>query len=164
MHNINFYNLQACNLQLGLTNFVRKFTPRSWHQHLMPSMVQLWAVILQRSAFGSVDEDLFKALGIHGVPFGGVGTWFADAEGVNYVWSGAGCRMVWKVPEWGPGVWRDVTNAFLHNSAPFADWSDEFVREDINELGEALLTYSKGKRVFRALGILGGIWAPEGEM
>jgi len=128
------------------------------------SMLQLWTVILQRSAFGNVDEDLYKALGIYGVPFGGVGTWFADAEGVNYAWSGAGSRMVWKVPEWGPGVWRDVTNAFLHNTTPFADWSDEFQREDMEDLGQALVDYGRGKRVFRALGILGGIWAPEGDM
>ena len=98
------------------------------------------------------------------MPFGGVGTWFADAESVNFAWSGAGRRMVWKVPEWGFGVWREVTNAFLHNSAPFADWSDEFEREDIEDLGELLRTCAKGHRVFRALGILGGIWDPEGDL
>lgn len=164
MHKINFTDLQPSSLQFEMTKFVMNFTPRSWHKHLMPSMVQLWAVILQRSAFGNVDEDLFKALGISGVPFGGVGTWFVDAEGVNYAWSGAGCRMVWKVPEWGVGVWREVTTAFLHNTTPFADWSDEFQREDIEDLGDALIMYARGKRVFRALGILGGIWTPGGGM
>lgn len=164
MHKIEWPDLKPIGLQMEMTKFVRSFTPRSWWQHIIPAMAQLWAVILQRSAFGCVGEDLYKALGIHGKPFGGVGTWFADAEGVYYAWSGAGRRIVWKVPEWGVGVWRDVTNAFLHNSAPFADWSDDFQREDIEDLGDALIMYGRGKRVFRALGILGGIWAPEGDM
>lgn len=164
MHRIVYTDLRPQGLQMEMTNFVRSFTPRSWHKHLMPSMVQLWAVILQRSAFGCVGEELYKTLGIQGEPFGGVGTWFADAEGVYYAWSNDGRRMVWKVPEWGFGVWREVTNAFLHNSAPFANWSDEFEREDIEDLGNALVMYRKGRRVFRALGILGGIWAPEGDM
>lgn len=164
MHRIISTDLRARALQMEVTNFVRNFTPRSWHQHLMPGMVQLWASILQRSAFGTVGENLYKELGIKGVPFGGVGTWFVDAEGVKFAWSGAGHHMVWKVPEWGFGVWREVTNVFLHNSAPFADWSDEFEREDIENLGELLRTCAKGHRVFRALGILGGIWDPEGDM
>ena len=160
MHKITYKDLRPDSIRLEMTNFVRRFTPRSWWPHLMPSMVQLWAVILQRSAFAGVGQDLFKALGIFGEPFGGAGTWFRDAEGVNYAWSGAGRRMVWKVPEWGLGVWREVTNAFLHNTTPFADWSDEFEREDMEDLGEALALYSRGHRVFEALGILGGTWSP----
>lgn len=150
--------------QMKMTNFVRRFTPRSWWPHLMPHMVQVWAMLLLRSAFGEVCEDLYTRLGIHGKPHGGVGTWFRDAEGVNYAWSGAGQRMVWKVPEWGPGVWREVSLAFQQCTSPNADWSDEFKREDWMDLNDALLGYRHGKRVFEALGILGGIWAPEGDM
>lgn len=164
MHKIKWLDLRAENQQMTVTNFVRNFTPRSWHKHLMPMMLQLWAAILQRSAFGCVGQGLYLSLGIQGEPFGGVGTWFTDAEGVYYAWSGAGRRIVWKVPEWGPGVWREVTNAFLHNTCPFPDWTNEFEREDMEGMADALIMYSKGKRVFRALGILGGIWAPEGDL
>lgn len=151
-------------VQRKVTRFVRDFTPRSWWRHLTPAMTQLWAGILQRSSFGNVGQDLFIALGIYGEPFGGVGTWMADAEGVYYAWSGGGRRIVWQIPEWHFGLWRNVTNAFLHNTCPFPDWSDEFQREDLDDLAEALEGYAKGHRVFRALGILGGIWAPEGDM
>ena len=160
MLRIDFQNLTPQELQMEMTNFVRCYTPQSWRKHLMPSMIQYWAMLLLRSAWGEVCPDLFGALGIHGKPHGGVGTWFATADEVNYVWSEAGETTVWKAPEWGLGVWREVTGAFHRFTSPHADWSDERRREDMATLAERLAMFSKGHPSFRALGLFGCTWFP----
>lgn len=161
---LSFLDLQPANVQMQMTVFVKRFTPRSWWPHLMPSMIQLWASILMRSAFGAVDGGIATPLGIHGKDAGGVGTWFATATEVNFVWVHAGLPNCYKLPEWGMGVWREVTGAFLRFTSPCADWSDEFAREDMDALATYLTQFSKGHRVFRALGILGGTWEPDAHM
>lgn len=163
MQRIKHMDLRADAQQMQMTSFVRNFTPRSWWRHLTPSMVQVWAALLLRSAFGDVDDSLGRALGVYGQTQGGVGTWYADSEGVYFVWCCAGVFYRYKVPEWGVGVWREVSSAFQRFTSPHADWSDESKREDIEALSEHLMECSKVYHVFRALGILGGIWAPEGE-
>lgn len=163
MQRIKHMDLRADAQQMQMTSFVRSFTPRSWWQHLTPRMVQLWAMILLRSAFGDVSDCLGVTLGVRGCVAGGVGTWYANAEGVYYVWVNSGCFFRYKIPDWGIGVWREVSSAFQRFTSPHADWTDEFKREDIEALSEHLVECSKVYHVFRALGILGGIWAPEGE-
>lgn len=163
MQKIKHMDLRAGGQQMQMTNFVRSFTPRSWWQHLTPSMVQVWAMILLRSAFGDVDCRLGALLGVRGDVVGGVGTWYANAEGVYYVWVNSGLFYRYKIPDWGLGVWREVSFVFQCHTSPHADWSDEFKREDIDALSEHLAECSKVYHVFRALGILGGIWDPEGE-
>ena len=158
---ISFLDLQPSNMQIQMTTFVKRFTPRSWWPHLMPKMVQLWAMILQRTAFGEVNENIFETLHLYGKGHGGVGTWWADAEGVYYTWTSAGICSTFKLPEWGIGVWRDVSSAFQRSVTPFADWSDDFMNADMDALAMDLVQFSKGRRVFEALGILGGIWEPE---
>lgn len=160
MLRIDFQDLTPQFQQMQMTSFVRRYTPRSWWKHLTPNMVQFWAMLLLRSAWGEVVPDLFKPLGIYGPGHGGVGTWFATADEVNYVWSEAGETTVWKVPEWGLGVWREVTGAFQRFTSPHADWSDERKREDMATLAERLLHFSKGAPSFRALGLFGCTWYP----
>lgn len=160
---IKHMDLRAEGQQMQMTSFVRNFTPRSWWQHLSPSMVQVWAMLLLRSAFGNVNIKLGETLGVRGCLAGGVGTWYADSEGVYYVWVNSGLFYRYRLPEWGVGVWREVSSAFQRFTSPHADWSDEFQREDIETLTGHLADCSKVYHVFRALGILGGIWAPEGE-
>ena len=162
MHKITYTDLTPISQQMQMTNFVRHFTPRSWWEHLMPAMVQLWAVILLRSAFGEVDAGLCRALGIYGPNMGGVGTWHRNATHVMYTWVEAGEIRQFVLPEWGPGVWREVTSAFQRFTSPHADWSRDKQAEDINALVAFLVTASRGCRVFEALGILGGTWSPAG--
>jgi len=150
--------------RMQMTTFVRRFTPQSWWPWLTPSKIQLWASLLLRSAWGNVAPGLAMALGISGEPNGGVGTWFRNAEGVWFVCARAGKAWAWNMPEWGLGVWSEVTSAFQRFCAPHADWSDEWERSDMDYLGEYLLKESRGHRVFEALGILGGIWSPAGGM
>lgn len=160
-HKINYTDMCPQYQQMEMTNFVRRFTPRSWWPHLMPKMVQLWASILLRSAFGDVNGEIQRPLGIHGVPENGVGTWFRTATEVNFVWVHAGLPTCYKLPEWGFGVWREVTSAFQRFTSPHADWSRDEQAEDMGALVAFLLMASKGARVFEALGILGGTWCPE---
>ena len=158
---ISFLDLQPSSVQMQMSVFVKRFTPRSWWPHLMPKMVQLWANILLRSAFGDVNGEIGRPLGIHGNLENGVGTWYRTATEVNFVWVHAGLLTCYKLPEWGLGVWREVTSAFLRFTSPHADWSDDFVNADMDALAAYLAQFSKGHRVFEALGVLGGIWAPE---
>lgn len=161
---LSFLDLQPANIQMQMTVFVKRFTPRSWWPHLMPSMVQLWASILLRSAFGVVNADLCRALLVPGPDMGGVGTWTSTADRVTFTWVKAGEIRRFVLPEWGMGVWREVTGAFLRFTSPCADWSNEFAREDMDFLATYLAQASKGHRVFRALGILGGTWEPDAHM
>lgn len=158
---ISFLDLQPSSVQMQMTVFVKRFTPRSWWPHLMPKMVQLWASILLRSAFGDVNGEIQRPLGIRGELKNGVGTWFRTATEVNYIWVHAGLPTCYKLPEWGIGVWREVTSAFQRFTSPHADWSDDFANADMDALATYLAQFSKGRRVFEALGILGGTWCPE---
>lgn len=158
---ISFLDLQPSSVQMQMTVFVKRFTPRSWWPHLMPKMVQLWASILLRSAFGDVNGEIQRPLGIRGELKNGVGTWFRTATEVNYIWVHAGLPTCYKLPEWGMGVWREVTSAFQRFTSPHADWSDDFANADMDALATYLAQFSKGCRVFEALGILGGTWCPE---
>lgn len=164
MHKINYTDMCPQYQQMQMTNFVRHFTPRSWWKHLTPHMIQVWAMLLLRSAFGDVDPGLCSALGIYGPDMGGVGTWHRDATRVMFTWVKAGEIRQFVLPEWEAGVWREVSTAFQRFTSPHADWSRDEKAEDMGALVAFLLTASKGARVFEALGILGGIWAPEGDM
>lgn len=164
MHKINYTDMMPVYQQMEMTNFVRRFTPSSWWPHLMPSMVQLWVSILQRSAFGEVHPDLCRALLVPGKDMGGVGTWLNSAGRVEFAWVCAGEIRRFVLPEWGLGVWREVTGAFLRFTSPCADWSKDSVAEDMGALVAFLLKASKETRVFRALGILGGTWEPDAHM
>lgn len=157
-------DLTAPNQQIIMTSFVRRFTPQNWWKHLTPSMVQLWAHVLLRSAFGAVGRDLFTELQMYGKPHGGVGTWFRGDGHVCYVWREAGAIALYELPEWHIGLWRQVTNAFLHNTAPHADWTDEFEAEDINGVADFLRRESLKHHVFEGLGILGSTWEPDAHL
>lgn len=161
MYKINYTDMCPQYQQMQMSNFVRNFTPRSWWPHLMPKMVQLWASLLLRSAFGEVNAGLCRALGVYGPDMGGVGTWYRNANCVIFTWVRAGEIRQFVLPEWGMGVWRDVTSAFQCFTSPHADWSRDEQAEDMGALVAFLLKASKGVRVFEALGILGGTWCPE---
>lgn len=164
MDKLYFPDLQAHNVRFRVRTLARSFVPFSWLEHLTPSMEQYWAMLLMRTAYGHVDERLAVALGVHGHGYAGVGTWCRDANNVYYVWSGAGERYKYQLPEWTFGLWRWVTSAFHTNVSPIADYSDDDLAADMDDLADSLEGYAKGHRVFRALGILGGIWAPEGDL
>ena len=157
---ICFIDLQSKWMGLEVANFARRFMPPTWRKWVSPMGLQHWAMLLLRAGYGMVVPGLGLRLGVKGPEIGGVGTFYRTETGVHYIWGEAGEFRRYTLPEWGIGVWRDVTGAIERFTSPFPNFDDDKIAADIDALSEELLLQSRGDRVFEALGILGGVWIP----
>jgi len=65
-------------------------------------------------------------------------------------------------PEWGIGVFMHVTTNFIRNTSRTVTMTTEEGQSKADFLADCLLRESRGRYIFEAVGILGGIWAPGG--
>lgn len=157
---ITYIDLQSKWMGIEVANFARRFMPQDWRRWVTPMGLQHWAMLLLRAGYGAISPGLGVRLGVKGPDVCGVGTFYRTETGVHYIWGAAGEFRRYTLPEWGLGVWRDVTSAFLTHTSPFPNIDDDSVASDVDALSEELLAQSRGRRVFEVLGILGGIWNP----
>lgn len=158
---ICYTDLQAKWMGIEVANFARRFMPPTWRKWVNPMGLQHWAMLLLRAGYGVVVPGLGKRLGVKGPEIGGVGTFYKTETGIHYIWGEVGEFRRYTLPEWGIGVWRDVTSAIISFTSPFPNFDDDEIAATVDALSEELLHQSRNVRVFEALGILGGIWTPE---
>ena len=157
-----FSDLGRHNVQFAMRDLVRRFFPSSWTERLVPLAVFTLYDFLVNKAFGECNENIGIMFDGKICPCAGCCTFVNIGGHKGLLVADAVEHRFYEWPEWGPGVYAEtclyLTRYITKTQSPW----DDYRAVDWEGLEQALLVESRGRRVFEALGILGGTWSPAG--
>ena len=155
-----FSDLGRHNVKFTMRDLVRRFFPSSWLKHLHPLATFTLYDFLVNKAFGECCEDIGIMFDGKVCPCAGCCTFVNIGGHKGLLVADPVEHRFYEWPEWGLGVYAEVGRFLTKFVSKTMDPWNDYTAVSWEGLEQALLVESRGRRVFEALGILGGTWSP----